>query len=46
MAAASLIPVGDAVIVLSGGGTRVAAFGIHGAMAAVAMAVSAVLLMV
>ncbi len=46
MAAASIIPVGDAVIVLSGGGTRVAAFGIHGAMAAVAMAVSAVLLMV
>jgi hypothetical protein len=46
MAAASLIPVGDAVIVLSGGGTCVAAFGIHGAMAAVAMAVSAVLLMV
>ena len=45
MAAASLIPVGDAVIVLRSGGTRATAFGIHGATAALAMAASAVLLM-
>lgn len=45
MAAASLIPVGDAVIVLRSGGTRAAAFGIHGATAAVALAASAALLM-
>src|ERR1700719_1589570 len=40
MAAASLIPVGDAVIVLRSGGTRATAFGIHGATAAVALAAS------
>ena len=45
MAAASLIPVGDAVIVLRGGGTRAAAFGIHGATAAVMLAASATLLL-
>ena len=45
MAAASLIPVGDAVIVLRSGGTRTAAFGIHGTTAAVALAASAALLM-
>ena len=45
MAAASVIPVGDAVIVLRSGGTRAAAFGIHGTTAAVALAASAVLLM-
>jgi hypothetical protein len=44
MAAASLIPAGDAVIVLRGGGTHAAAFGIHGATAAVALAASAALL--
>jgi hypothetical protein len=44
MAAASLIPVGDAAIVLRGGGTRAAAFGIHGATAAVMLAASAALL--
>ena len=44
MAAASLIPVGDAVIVLRSGGTRAAAFGIHGATAAVMLLVSAALL--
>ncbi len=44
MAAASLIPVGDAVIVLRNGGTRAAAFGIHGATAVVMLAVSAALL--
>ena len=45
MAAASLIPVGDAVIVLRSGGTRAAAFGIHGATAAVILAAGAALLM-
>ena len=45
MAAASLIPLGDAVIVLRSGGTRAAAFGIHGATAVVALGASAVLLM-
>ena len=45
MAAASIIPVGDAVIVLRNGGTRATAFGIHGATAAVALAASAALLM-
>jgi Domain of unknown function (DUF4267) len=45
MAAASLIPVGDAVIVLRNGGTRAAAFGIHGATAAVALAASVALIM-
>jgi hypothetical protein len=44
MAAASLIPVGDAVIVLRSGGTRAAAFGIHGATAVVMLAASAALL--
>ena len=38
MIAASLIPVGDMVIVLRGGGSRAAAFGIHGATAAVMLA--------
>jgi len=45
MAAATLIPVGDAVIVLRSGGTRAAAFGIHGATAAVMLAASAALLL-
>ena len=45
MAAASLIPVGDAVIVLRNGGTRAAALGIHGATAAVMLAAGAVLLL-
>ena len=45
MAAASIIPMGDAVIVLRSGGSRAAAFGIHGATAAVALAASAALLM-
>jgi hypothetical protein len=44
MAAASLIPVGDAIIVLRGGGTRAAAFGIHGVTAAVMLFASAALL--
>ncbi len=45
MAAASIIPVGDAVINLRNGGSRAAAFGIHGATAAVMLAASAALLM-
>lgn len=45
MAAASLIPVGDGVIVLRNGGPRATAFGIHGATAAAALAASAALLM-
>ena len=44
MAAATLRPVGDAVIVLRGGGSRAAAFGIHGVTAAVMLAASAALL--
>lgn len=45
MAAASIIPVGDALIVLRSGGTRAAAFGIHGVTAAVMLAAGAALLM-
>ncbi len=45
MAAASVIPVGDAVIVLRSGGTRAVAFGIHGVTAAVMLAASAALLL-
>jgi hypothetical protein len=45
MGAAALIPAGDAVIVLRSGGTRAAAFGIHGATAALALAASAALLL-
>jgi hypothetical protein len=44
MAAASIIPLGDAVIVLRSGGTRAAAYGIHGATAVVALAAGATLL--
>ncbi len=43
--AASLILVGDALIVLRSGGTRASAFGIHGATAAVMLAASAALLL-
>ena len=45
MVAASIIPLGDAVIVLRSGGSRAAAFGIHGATAAVILAAGAVLLL-
>ncbi len=45
MVAASLIPIGDSVIVLRGGGSRAAAFGIHGATAAVLLAAGIALLM-
>ena len=44
MVAATLIPVGDAAIVLRSGGTRAAAFGIHGVTAAVMLAAGAALL--
>ncbi len=44
MAAATLIPVGDAVIVLRSGGSRAAALGIHGVTAVVMLAASAALL--
>jgi len=45
LVAASLIPVGDAVIVLRNGGTRAAAFGIHGATAAVLLIAGVALLL-
>lgn len=45
MAAASIIPLGDAVINLRDGGTRAAAFGIHGATAVVMLAAAAALLL-
>lgn len=44
MAAASIIPVGDAVIALRNGASRGVALGIHGATAAVMLAASAALL--
>jgi hypothetical protein len=44
MAAASLIPIGDALIVLRSGGSRAVAFGIHGVTAVVMLAASAALL--
>jgi hypothetical protein len=44
MLAATVIPVGDAAIVLRHGGTRAAAFGIHGATAAVMLVISGLLL--
>jgi hypothetical protein len=44
MLAAALIPLGDAVIVLRSGGPKWAAYGVHGATAAVMAAISAVLL--
>lgn len=44
MLAASIIPLGDAIIVLRSGGTRAAAYGIHGATALVMLAISALLI--
>ena len=44
MAAATLIPVGDALIVLRNGGSRVTAFGIHGATALAMLVIAALLL--
>ena len=43
---ASLIPVGDGLIVLRNGGTRAAAFGIHGVTAVVLLAAGITLLVV
>jgi hypothetical protein len=40
--AASVIPIGDAAIVLAHGGPAYAAYGTHGATAAVAIAAAAV----
>ncbi|MBY8848629.1 DUF4267 domain-containing protein [Saccharothrix longispora] len=45
MLAAAGIPVGDALIVLRGNGPKAAAYGIHGATAAVMLAISALLLL-
>ena len=45
MAAASITPLSDAVIVLRSGGARATAFGVHGVTAAVILAASATLLM-
>ncbi|WP_406067692.1 DUF4267 domain-containing protein [Micromonospora sp. NBC_01638] len=42
--AATVIPVGDAVIVLRSNGPKAAVYGIHGATAAVMLAISALLL--
>jgi hypothetical protein len=44
MLVATIIPIGDAVIVLRQGGTRATAFGIHGSTAAVMLIVSGLLL--
>jgi hypothetical protein len=44
MLVATLIPVGDAAIVLHQGGNRAAAFGIHGSTAAVMLIISGLLL--
>lgn len=44
MLAACIIPLGDAIIVLRSGGTRAAAFGIHGATAVVMLVISTVLI--
>ncbi len=46
MVAATLIPIGDAVIVLRSGGTRAVAFGIHGVTAVIMVAAGAALLIV
>ncbi|MGH6870724.1 MAG: DUF4267 domain-containing protein [Rhizomicrobium sp.] len=44
MLAATLIPIGDAAIVLRSGGTKTAAFAIHGATALVMLAIAAALI--
>ncbi|GIJ33231.1 DUF4267 domain-containing protein [Micromonospora sediminimaris] len=44
MLAATLIPLGDALIVLRSGGPKVAVYGIHGATAVVMLAISVLLL--
>ena len=44
MAAASMIPIGDGIIVLRGNGPKATAYGVHGATAAVMLATGALLL--
>ena len=44
MLAATIIPVGDAAIVLHQGGSRATAFGVHGSTAAVMLVISGLLL--
>ncbi|MFI7550372.1 DUF4267 domain-containing protein [Micromonospora sediminimaris] len=44
MLAATLIPIGDALIVLRSGGPKAAVYGIHGATAVVMLAISVLLL--
>ena len=44
MAAASIIPIGDAIIVLRGDGPKATAYGVHGATAAVMLGTAALLL--
>ena len=44
MAAASIIPIGDAVIVLRGNGPKATAYGVHGTTAAVMLGTAALLL--
>ena len=45
MLAASIIPIGDAAIVLRHGGSRAVAFGVHGVTAAVMLVISGLLLL-
>ncbi|WBB47430.1 DUF4267 domain-containing protein [Verrucosispora sp. WMMA2044] len=44
MLAATLIPIGDALIVMRSGGPRAAVYGIHGATAAVMLSIRVLLL--
>jgi hypothetical protein len=44
MAAASIIPIGDAIIVLRGSGAKATAYGVHGTTAAVMLGTAALLL--
>jgi hypothetical protein len=43
MAAASIIPIGDGIIVLRGNGPKTTAYGVHGVTAAVMLATAAIL---
>ena len=44
LAAASIIPIGDAIIVLRGNGAKATAYGVHGTTAAVMLGTAALLL--
>jgi hypothetical protein len=46
MLAASIVPIGDAAIVLHHGGSRAAAFAIHGSTALVMLIISGLLLFI